>query len=83
MTCRIIRNDDGTVIAIACGSPWGIGSYYHCHDAACWCEGESVYGFPPSEMNPEDFTPDPESCTTAEITAHLDALRAWREARSP
>jgi hypothetical protein len=55
MTCKIVRSDDGKIIAIACGSPWGIGVYYHCHDAECFCEGESVYGFPPSEMNPEDF----------------------------
>ncbi len=78
MACKIIRSEDGKIIAIACGSPWGIGVYYHCHALECFCGGESVYGFPPSEMNPEDFTPDLESCTVTEVAAHKEALELWR-----
>jgi len=78
MACNFIRDEQGQVIAIACGSPWGIGGYYHCHDSACFCEGREVYGFPPSEMNPEDFTPDEDSCTPKELAAHAEALAVWR-----
>ena len=83
MTCKIIRSDDGKIIAIACGSPWGMGAYYHCHDETCFCGGESFYGFPPDEMNPEDFTPDFESCTPKELAAYEEALRVWRTVVKP
>ena len=80
MACELIRDDEGKVIAIACGSPWGIGTYYHCHDEACFCGGQAVYGFPPRAMNPEDFTPDTESCMPAEIDSWKEALAAWQKA---
>lgn len=79
MACEFIRDEAGTVIAIACGSPWGVGVYYHCHDEDCFCGGDSVYGFPPRAMNPEDFTPDDESCTPAEIASWREALERWRQ----
>ena len=80
MACEIIRDDTGKIIGIACGSPWGIGTYYHCHKRRCFCGGQAVYGFPPKQMNPEDFTPDPESCTEQELVAHAEALTVWHEA---
>ena len=82
MACNFLHNAEGKVIAIFCGSPWGIGVYYHCHDPECFCDGESVYGFPPKVMNPEDFTLDEESCTENEIAAWKADLTAWR-ARDP
>ena len=74
MACDFIRNNDGTVIAIICSSPWGIGTYTH-----TWDDGtvEPIYGFPPRQMNPHDFTPDPECCTPDEIAAWEDACRAF------
>ena len=78
MASDLIYDDTGKLIAIACGSPWGIGTYYHCHDEECFCEGRVVYGIPPRPMNPEDFRPDEESCTTAEIAAWREALATWR-----
>lgn len=79
MACEFLRDDTGKVIGIACGSPWGIGGYYHCHDEACFCGGQAVYGFPPRGMNPEDFTPDEESCTPHEIASWEEALALWRK----
>lgn len=35
-----------------------------------------VYGFP-CVTNPNDFTPDGEACTAAEIEAHAEACRQW------
>ena len=82
MACTVIRSADGSVIAIACGSPWGIGVYFHCHRRRCFCGGQPVYGFPPSQMNPEDFTPDRESCTPEEIAAWEEARAAYRDAKA-
>lgn len=53
----------------ACGSPWGIGVYT--------IEGESIYGYPPRDMNPHDFDPDPECCLADEIAAWKAACAAW------
>lgn len=80
MACDYVYDDDGKLIAIRCGSSWGIGGYYHCHDESCECGGYGVYGFPPREMNPENFTPDEESCTEKEIASWEEALAAWRRA---
>jgi len=77
MACEIVFDDQGKPIGIKCGSPWGIGTYYHCHDDECFCVGQSVYGFPPNSMNPEDFTPDPECCSQKEIASWEEARELW------
>jgi hypothetical protein len=40
---------------------------------------ETIYGFFPGG-DPRDFTPDEESCTEAELTAHREACRLADEA---
>lgn len=37
---------------------------------------DQIYGFPCGE-NPNDFRPDVEVCTEAEIAAHAEACRQW------
>jgi len=76
VTCSFLRDDKGTLLAIVCTAPWGIGSYTY-----RWTEDgveheEPGYGFyqPP---NPHDFYPDGESCTPEEIAAHREACEAW------
>lgn len=39
---------------------------------------EPIYGFPCCH-NPNDFTPDVESCTAAEIAAHALACQQWKD----
>ena len=81
MTCRILYDDHGTPVGMACGSPWGVGTYQlHGDDAAEF--GEQGYGFAMDGMSPEDFDPDPDSCTPSEIAAHAEALRVWRATRA-
>lgn len=79
MACEIVRDDEGKVVAIACGSPWGIGTYklpeeYHAEF------GTHMYGFPPRVMNPHDFRPDAECCTEKEIAAWKEACDTWDKA---
>lgn len=80
MACEIYRSESGEVVAIVCGSPWGIGVYTHCHDSECGCGGEAIYGFPPKRMNPHDFSPDPECCSDHEIEAWKEAVRVFDDA---
>lgn len=66
MACEAVYGDDGKLIAIA---------YYHCHDEECFCGGDAVYGFPPRQMNPEDFMPDEERrVNVPRLTAALERL---------
>ena len=80
MACKVIRSEDGTVVGIVCGSPWGIGTYKYGEDEDG--NDERIYGFPPSEMNPHDFDPDRECCTAAEIKAWEDACAEFDAAKA-
>ena len=73
MACTVVRDDAGKVIAIMCGSPWGIGLYEY-------DDGETMYGFPPENLNPTKYCPDYECCTDKEIDAWREALKLWLEA---
>ena len=71
MACHFIRDDNGQLIAIACTTPWGIGTViYHFEEG-----DEIIYGFPHSNCDPHDFFPDIECCSPEEIAA-------WEECKS-
>lgn len=69
MACETHTDENGQVVAIVCGSSWGVGVY----DTGTE-EFGVLYGFPPRNLDPHDFTPDFESCSPAEV-------KAWREAK--
>lgn len=62
------------LVIFKCGSPWGIGVYACEYDPS-----GSSYGYPPTDSNPHDFFPDPESCRPEEITAWEKAKVEWNE----
>lgn len=70
MACKTITDDKGEVVAIACGSAWGVGTY-DTGDP----EWGVLYGFAPTNIDPHDFWPDEESCSPQEIAA-------WRAAKA-
>jgi hypothetical protein len=64
---------NGVKVKDICSSPWGIGVY-----TVKFEEGpESIYGYPPTDMDPNDFAPDYQCCAPAEIAAWKAALEAW------
>jgi hypothetical protein len=73
MTCKIVRDDDGQVQMIACGSSWGLGVYSW--EGEFEGEGGSVYGFLPTDVDPHEVSPDFESNTKEEIAAWEEAKR--------
>ena len=72
MTCKVIKNDAGETIAIACGSSWGMGAYIW--EGEYEGEGGTVYGFLPTDYDPHDVSPDFDCNTEKEIAA-------WQEAK--
>ena len=77
MACKPLYDPETRkLIGIACGSPWGIGTYIYDEET-----GECMYGFPPDGMNPELFTPDYECCAPNEIESWKEALATWRALR--
>lgn len=57
-----------------CGSSWGIGVYKTMYGK----DVMELYGFPPKDMNPNDFSPDWECCTKEELEAWEEAKKNWR-----
>jgi hypothetical protein len=73
MGCLKPKIDKETgAIMFCCGSSWGIG-VYKTYDP----EYEDLYGYPPTDMNPYDYHPDPECCFPKEITAWEEAKKEW------
>ncbi len=64
MACTIFTNEEKETIGVACGSPWGIGVYDTGDE-----EFGLIYGFPPKNLDPHDFSPDYESCSEEEIAS--------------
>lgn len=56
-----------------CGSSWGIG-VYTIREAG---QEMLIYGFPPKDMDPHDFSPDWECCTANELEAWKHAKEHW------
>lgn len=69
------------LFVIACGHRWGIGTYRYPRDED-WGQ-EFGYGFPWNGMDPEDFTPDEEGCTSQEIALWEADRLAWAEQFGP
>jgi hypothetical protein len=65
---------DKPLSVLACGSPWGIGTYMWLDEHGSM---DASYGFPDPSMNPHDFSPDRECCTEAEVAAWEAAKVAW------
>ncbi len=59
-----------------CGSPWGIGSYTD-------EDGETWYGYPPKNSDPNLYVPDIDCCLPQEIEAWNKAKEEWNKNGSP
>lgn len=57
----------------SCGSSWGIGAYTLIEDG----KELLMYGYPPKDMNPNDYSPDLECCTLKELWAWQEAKENW------